>query len=75
MREVFFGEDGLPLVHEAVGMVVRGDAIVILHEASASLSRSQWLFSTFERLPGSSYVVLLVIGVTSKPPDQEPAHT
>lgn len=63
-------EDGLPLVHDAVGMLVRGDAIIVLHEASASLSRSQWLFSTFERLPGSSYAVLLVIGVTAKPPDQ-----
>lgn len=67
---MFFAEDGVPLIHDAVGMLVRGDAIIILHEASASLSRSQWMFSTFERLPGNSYVVLLVIGVTAKPPDQ-----
>ena len=63
-------EDGVPLVHEAVGMLVRGDAVTVLHEASASLRRSRWLFSTFERLPLQTYVVMLVIGDTAKPPDQ-----
>lgn len=62
--------EGVPCVHNAVGLVVRGDAVLVLHEASASLERSRWLFSTFEALPEPSYVVLLVVGVTAKPPDQ-----
>lgn len=70
MRESRADTDGLPLVHDAVGMLVHGDVIIVLHEASASLSRSRWLFSTFEGLPGSSYIVVLVIGDTARPPDQ-----
>lgn len=70
MRLGSSNEDSSPLIYDAVGMLVHGDAVVVLHEASASLSRSRWLFSTFESLPGNSYVVLLVIGDDAKPPDQ-----
>jgi hypothetical protein len=58
------------MLYDAVGMFVRGDLVTVLHRASASLDRSQWLFETFESLPGDSYLILLFIGEDARPPDQ-----
>jgi len=64
--------DGTPIAQDGVGMLARGDLIAVVHNANATLTRSRWLFTTFDEIATDemTYLVLLIIGGVGKPPDQ-----
>jgi hypothetical protein len=63
-----------PLVqtHDRVGVVTRGNLVLVLYAADARLHRTQWIFDRADELIARSkepILVLLVVAENSGPPD------
>ena len=58
---------------EGVGVLARGDVLIVVYDKDATAERSRWLYAVagqFALACEGNFLVLLVISARSKPPDQ-----
>jgi hypothetical protein len=74
MSEGTAAPDGKVLLNDGVGVVRRGDTILVVYQKDARLHRTRWLFDVVDRVlatTDSEILVLMVVLPTADPPDSE----
>ena len=63
---------GEPILFDGVGVLARGDVLLVAYAADASLQRTRWLHGIAEEFAskcGTSFLLFLVVPSGTKPPD------
>ena len=63
---------GVPLTHDGVALMARGDLVLIAYQRAARIHRTRWLFDRIDAILAGrkgSVVALMIILPTADPPD------
>ncbi|HEV8550885.1 MAG TPA: hypothetical protein VGQ57_17685 [Polyangiaceae bacterium] len=73
MNESARAPEGQPLVNDGVGVLVRGDACIIVYQKPARINRTRWLFDVVDAVLAETnfdIVGFLIVLPTADPPDR-----